>query len=152
MSFRNVSEISFLRSVRRLLVTANVPSSPILVTMIKEALSASETTVLTRPTRRNIPEDAVLHSHLPERPQILHILIKLAVQLVRTNRFAKFSVNSARLTERIARISVYVDVIFRPCCCCCNISLSLRPGMTFQQTACRSEDPCFIRSTEEMDI
>jgi hypothetical protein len=34
----------FLRSMHRLLVTANVgPSSPILVTLIKEALSSSET-------------------------------------------------------------------------------------------------------------
>jgi hypothetical protein len=35
--------IVFLRSVRRLLVTANVPSSPILVTLMMEVLSSSET-------------------------------------------------------------------------------------------------------------
>jgi hypothetical protein len=57
----------FLRSVRRLLVTASViPSSPILVTLIVEALCSSETSVLTRATLRNILEDDILYNQRRE--------------------------------------------------------------------------------------
>jgi hypothetical protein len=48
----------------RLLVTANVvPSPPILVTLLMEAIRSSKTSALTTATRRHVPEDGILHSH-----------------------------------------------------------------------------------------
>jgi hypothetical protein len=52
--------VTSARRTLRLLVTVNVvPGSPILVTLMMEALRSSETSVLTTSTQRNIPEEGM---------------------------------------------------------------------------------------------
>jgi hypothetical protein len=63
----SIIRVTRIGELRRLsVVTANVPSSPILVTLIMEAPNSSATSVLTRVRRHNIPEDAIIHSHRRE--------------------------------------------------------------------------------------
>jgi hypothetical protein len=49
-----------------LLPIANVPTSPILYKMTMEAIGFSDTSVLTRATRRQVQEGSILHSHSRE--------------------------------------------------------------------------------------
>jgi hypothetical protein len=66
--------------IRNNVVTASVvPSSPILATLMMEALSSSGTSVLTRATWRNIPGDAIPHSHRRENLKS-YVWIRFVVQ------------------------------------------------------------------------
>jgi hypothetical protein len=64
---KNQQDILFLHSVQRLIVTVDIPSSQIIVTLL-----ATEMSVLTRTTWHNIPEDSILHHPLILQIYSLH--------------------------------------------------------------------------------
>jgi hypothetical protein len=60
----------------RFLVTADVvPGSPIPVTLMREELRSSETSILTRSIRRNVQDDGILHSHRLENLHYYEVLL-----------------------------------------------------------------------------
>jgi hypothetical protein len=69
--------ISSKRSTLRRNAANVLPSLPILVTLMMEAIPSSETSVPTRTTRRNIPEDGILRNVVMFSSGVATLLVSL---------------------------------------------------------------------------
>jgi hypothetical protein len=77
----DVSEEPGASCCEEIITASVVPSSPILVTLMKGAISSPETSDLTRANRRNNPEDTILQS---TRILYLTACVYLTLELERT--------------------------------------------------------------------
>jgi hypothetical protein len=68
-----------------------VPSSPILVNLMMEAIISSEMLVLTRATRCDIPENVILHSYRRENLKSYKFLVLSLGSYVTVRRSSKQS-------------------------------------------------------------
>jgi hypothetical protein len=107
----DVSE-EFLCSVLGLLVTATVHSLPILATLIMEAIYSSETSVLKRATRCNMPEYGILQ-------------VSFRRNLSKTSALASYHVNQRfrRLVLGVLNMKAWrseVNIPLALCSRCCN--------------------------------
>jgi hypothetical protein len=89
VTFEVFMVVTMKNAVFQLLVTANVPSSPIPVTLMMEAVHSSETSFLQEPHSVNFPEDGILQ----ERNCSICVFFKLGKLFKSSNTELSFSMS-----------------------------------------------------------